>query len=247
MTQDELEALIAAGESEHVEFKEEFSKKESNIYNTICAFSNDLSRSNKPRFLLFGINDSGEYTHLKADERLIQTLSAIRSNANILPLPMMNIEKISTEHGDVVIVKVEPHPDAPVRCDGRVYVRIGTRVTVASAAEERRLSEARTSNARTFDVKPCLSSSLEDLSIELFKLTYLPYAIDRETLLANHRELEQQLASLRLYDLNEKCPTNAGILILGMDPNFYLPGAYIQYVKFLGAELASEIDYELRF
>lgn len=51
-------------------------------------------------------------------------------------------------------------------------------------------------------------------NINLFKQTYLPSAIDTDTLIENHREIKSQLASLRLFDLVHNCPTNAGILIL---------------------------------
>jgi len=50
------------------------------------------------------------------------------------------------------------------------------------------------------------------------------------------------MASLRFYDLKENCPTNAGILLFGKNPLFNLPGAYIQYVKFAGEDMLSNVD-----
>jgi ATP-dependent DNA helicase RecG len=75
----------------------------------------------------------------------------------------------------------------------------------------------------------------------------LPNAIDAETLAANHRDIKQQLASLRLYDLAYDCVTNAGILLLGNNPLFYIPGAYIQYVRYAGEGLDSDIVNEVSF
>ncbi|MFN9942371.1 MAG: transcriptional regulator, partial [bacterium] len=83
--------------------------------------------------------------------------------------------------------------------------------------------------------------------IELFKSSYLTYAIDKDTLDENGRSTEEQLASLRFYDTREKCPTNAGILMFGLNPEFYLPGCYIQYLKFSGKEMSSDVEYEKKF
>ena len=55
------------------------------------------------------------------------------------------------------------------------------------------------------------------------------------------------MSSLRFYDSKENCPTNAGILVFGINPQFYIPGAYIQYVKFKGEEMTSDVDFEKRF
>ena len=60
-----------------------------------------------------------------------------------------------------------------------------------------------------------LGSDISDLSIELFKFNYLPFAIDKDTLAENGRTTEEQLASLRFYDTKEKCPSHAGILVFG--------------------------------
>ena len=65
-----------------------------------------------------------------------------------------------------------------------------------------------------FEVTPCRESSLTNLNELLFRLGYLPKAIAEEVLLANHREFRLQLASLKLFDLKQNCPTFAGILLL---------------------------------
>ena len=43
-------------------------------------------------------------------------------------------------------------------------------------------------------------AGLNDLALEYFRTTYLPAAIDSETLQENGRNREQQLASLRFFD-----------------------------------------------
>lgn len=75
----------------------------------------------------------------------------------------------------------------------------------------------------------------------------MPTAIDNETLIANGREMKEQLSSLKFFDLRADVPTNAGILLFGKNPRFYLSGAYIQYVRFTGEDEVSDFDYEYRF
>ena len=101
--------------------------------------------------------------------------------------------------------------------------------------------------AKTFDTQPCIGSTIADLNTELFKTFYLPKAIDTETLEQNHRDIKQQLASLRFYDLKQDCPTNAGVLLFAEKPTWFIPGAYIQFVKIPGVTISAEIDYEKEF
>ena len=55
----------------------------------ICAFSNDLPNSKKNGYLILGAYDNGTLSGLKVDDDLLKKISAIRSNGNILPLPII--------------------------------------------------------------------------------------------------------------------------------------------------------------
>lgn len=147
----------------------------------------------------------------------------------------------------MVVVEVHPSSYPPVRYDGRCWIRVGPRRSIASVEEERILTERRASYAKTYDLKPALNASLADLSIEHFKINYLQAAIDKETLGENGRTTEEQLASLRFYDSQYHCPTNAGILLFGINPEYFLPGAYLQYVKYSGVNMSSTVDFEKKF
>jgi ATP-dependent DNA helicase RecG len=102
---------------------------------------------------------------------------------------------------------------------------------IATEAETLVLIEKRMRTAHSFDALPCLEAKIEDLNEALIKLIYLPAAIDKDTLTTTQLTWAQQLASLRLYDLRYNCPTNAAILLFGLNPLYFMPGAYIQYVK----------------
>jgi ATP-dependent DNA helicase RecG len=121
------------------------------------------------------------------------------------------------------------------------------RVEGTTSFEERMLTERRSSKARTFDTLPCFGSSLQDLNVDLFKTFYLPKAIDAETLEQNNRDIKQQLASLRFYDLTHDCPTNAGILLFSEQPTHFIPGAYLQYIKIPSREIIPGIEFEKVF
>lgn len=213
----------------------------------ICAFANDLPNHNQPGYLLIGVRDNGVLNGLQVTDQLLQNLAALRTDGNIIPPPALTVHKFTLSDGDLAIVEVQPHHLPPVRYKQRVWIRNGPRKAVAGEAEERILNEKRSYFARSFDALPCRGSRLQDLSEAFFRTTYLPSAIDSEELEANGRILTEQMASLKFYDLTASCPTHAGVLVFGINPLFYLPGAYIQYVNYAGSDLASDVMFEKSF
>ncbi|EQD49146.1 transcriptional regulator, partial [mine drainage metagenome] len=202
----------------------------------ICAFSNDLPNYRQPGYLLVGVKDNGSLSGLTVTDELLRNLGGIRSDGNVLPQPVMNIAKYSFENGEIAVVEVFPSDLPPVRYKGRVHIRVGPRQAVANEQEERVLSERRVALAHSFDARPCTEATLDEVALGLFD-GYRREVIDPETIAANHRPIEQQLASLRLYDPERSCPTHAGILLFGKNPRFFMPGAYVQYLKLPGTEL----------
>jgi ATP-dependent DNA helicase RecG len=72
-------------------------------------------------------------------------------------------------------------------------------------------------------------------------IDYRQQAIAPEVIKENHRTVEEQLASLRFYDLKNACPTNAGLLLFGLDVRKWLPGAFIQFLRVAGDSLAAPV------
>ncbi len=118
---------------------------------------------------------------------------------------------------------------------------------IANESQELILSERRQGSVKPFDSRPCLGSSLKDLALDLFVVTYRTQAIAQDVIDENHRSIEEQMASLRLYDLAANCPTHAGILLFAKDPLEWLPHAYIQYVHFDGDDLDAPVLSQKRF
>jgi ATP-dependent DNA helicase RecG len=113
---------------------------------------------------------------------------------------------------------------------------------IATLEEERRLTERQIAGAWTFDQRPCPGATLDELIVEPFRESYLPKIVAPEVLAENRRTLEEQLASLRFLDLRSRRPTHSAVLLFGKDPLSFLPGAYIQFVRFDGMTLADAIQ-----
>jgi ATP-dependent DNA helicase RecG len=204
----------------------------------ICAFANDFPNNKLPGYLIIGAHDkTGVPSGLNVTDELLQRLGGLRSDGNIQPLPAITVQKVVLQgYVDVAVVEVQPSDLPPVRYKGRIWIRVGPRKATASEQEERLLSEKRLSAAKTFDARPCLESTIDDLSIRLFE-AYRGDAVATEIIEENHRTVIQQLASLRFFDMHRAVPTNAGILLFGTNPRFFLPGAYVQYLKLPNEDL----------
>jgi len=170
--------------------------------------------------LLIGVDDkTGKPTGLTVFDNLLQQLASYGSDGAILPPPALVAYKrvLPAEVGEIAVVEVQPHHLPPVRYKGRVCVRVGPRTGVPNAAQEQILTERRVAANKPFDTQPCLGSSLTSLATDLFLNTYRPQAIAAEVNEENHRALEHQMASLRLFDLEKNCPTNVAILLFAKD------------------------------
>jgi ATP-dependent DNA helicase RecG len=246
LTHSQLQHLLSNTESAHVE-RTTSTDNMDKFCQAICAFSNDVSGSGKNGYLIIGVHDNGKLSGLKVDDKLLLKISNIRTDGNILPQPVMTVEKLSFDDGDVLVTEVQPSEFPPVRYRGRVWVRVGPRKSIATEAEEKILTERRLSNVHTFDAMPCLGTTLDDLDIAIIKKEYLPKAVAEEVLSEDKRTIDKQLASLGLYDLRYNCPTNGAIVLFGLNPERYLHGSYIQYVRFKGKDRAGDIINEHKF
>jgi ATP-dependent DNA helicase RecG len=92
MNDEELEVVLNDLESDRVERKASISDK-GKLCEAICAFANDLPNHQKPGVLFIGVNDNGSCANLHIDDKLLLTLSSLRSDGNILPFPSMIVQK----------------------------------------------------------------------------------------------------------------------------------------------------------
>ena len=216
----------------------------------ICAFANDMAASGLPGYLLIGADDkTGAPSGLQVTDQLLQNLASLAANGNILPAPaLMAIRMtLSSGLGDIAVVEVQPSSLPPVRYKGQAWIRRGPAKGIANEAEETLLIERRTAAAKTFDAQPCAGASLSDLALDLFTTTYRPQAIDAEIIAENQRPIENQLASLRFFDLGRNLPTYAGLILFAKDLLGWLPNAFVQYVHFDGPNMGADVISEKHF
>jgi ATP-dependent DNA helicase RecG len=235
MGDQELEALLKDLESDRVERKASAADGKK-IRQVICAFANDLANSKKAGVLFLGVNDDGTCSHL------LLKLADIRSEGNILPIPVMSVAKKIINGCELAVVIVDPSDFPPVRYEGRTWIRVGPRRATATAEEERRLNEKRRAGDLPFDLRPVPSATLEDLNLRLFEQSYLPAILAPEVIEENQRSPTQQLASVRFSTAEpESCPTVLGILVIGTEARQFIPGHYIQFLRIDGTELGDPI------
>ena len=243
-TETDLENLLDDIESDCVERKESFSggNVREKTCQAICAFANDLPNHRKPGILFVGANDDGSPSNLEVTDQLLRDLAAIRSDGNILPLPTLTVRKHRLKGADMAVLTIIPSDMPPVRYKGRIWIRTGPRLAIASAQEERILNEKRRHKDIPFDIYPVPSSSLAHLSKTFFENEYLPAAFAPDILEANERSYEERLASCRMIAApDDPTPTVLGLLVLGITPQDYLPGAAIQFIRINGIDLADDV------
>ena len=185
----------------------------------ICAFANDLPNHRQPGYLFLGVEDDGTVKGINITDDLLKNVAAIRTDGNIQPQPSMTVEKVAMPEGDIVMVRVEPSVFPPVRYKGRIWIRIGPRKGVAN-------------------------------DLQRFKHYYLPKAMTDDEIEEDRKEgrtIKNQLSSFGFFDTKYDCPTNAGVLFFAKNLRRFIPGAYIQYVRFAGKDRAGDILTEHEF
>ncbi len=213
----------------------------------ICAFSNDMPDHGKPGYLFVGADDkTGEIKGITITDQLLQNLASHRDSGQIVPLPSLVVQKCSFPEGDLAVVEVQPSDMPPIRYRGRVCIRVGPRRAFATEEEERRLTERRVHSARTFDLQPCLGCGQDQIVHSLFH-DYLAASVAPEIVEENNRDMFLQLAALGLWSMKSQSLTNAGVLLISEAPQNYFPGSYVQFVRFEGAELESNVLDERLF
>lgn len=243
LTDKELLKIIEAGESDCIEFKESLSAANpSKIREAICAFANDLPGHKKPGVVFVGIKNDKTIGDLSVTDQLLQQLADMKTDGNIVPPPSMTVQKCRLQGKEIAVITVQPSNSPPVRYKGMIHVRIGPRRGIATAQDERMLNEKRRHGDCPFDVQPISIAGPSDLNLTQFKNEYLVQAFSEEILLANDRSLNEQLAATKMIAAaDQPIATVLGVLTIGKNPQDFLPGAYVQFLRIHGRQLTDDI------
>ena len=242
-TDTELVLLLDDIESDLVERKQSLKgDTPKKARQAICAFSNDLPNRNQPGVLFIGANDDGTPSGEPITDALLRSLADMKTDGNILPMPALSVEKRYLKGANMAVVVVMPSDMPPVKYEGRIWVWTGPRRSLANEQEERLLVEKRRFKNIPFDIYPVPSAQIDDLSKTIFLNEYLPSAFAEDVLAANNRTVEERLSVCKMIVLPEDTtPTILGLLALGTRPQDFLPGAYIQFLRINGTELADAV------
>ncbi|HPO14940.1 MAG TPA: ATP-binding protein [Candidatus Hydrogenedentes bacterium] len=245
-TDSQLVALLDDIESDLAERKESWKGDAPDSgRQAVCAFANDLPDHRQAGVLFVGVKNDGTPAGLVITDELLRTLSDIRTDGNILPPPSIVVEKRTLKGAEIAVVIVKPSNSPPVRYKGRIYIRIGPRRAIASAQEESMLNEKRRFRDIPFDVQPLPSCGLSEISRVLFEQDYLTNAFAADVLSNNDRSYEQRLAACRMIaSIGDPIPTILGILVLGISPRDWIPGAFIQFLRIAGNTISDPIQDE---
>lgn len=142
----------------------------------------------------------------------------------------------------MAIVTVMPSDMPPVKYEGRIWIRTGPRRSLANEQEERILNERRRYKNLPFDIYPIPSARITDISKSVFENEFLPAAFAADVLENNGRTYEERLATCKMIVSPENTtPTVLGLLAIGKSPQDFLPGAYIQFLRIDGTDLADPV------
>ena len=243
LSDQELLHLLDDLESDRVERKESFKgDAPSKVREAVCAFANDLAGHRLPGIVVIGAKDDGRLCGIEVTDELLRTLSDIRSDGNILPIPTMLVEKREIDGSSLAVITVQPAIAPPVRYKGRTYIRTGPRRDIASAQDERILNERRRALDQPFDLQSVSQATIEDLSRTTFVDEYLPSAFSRDALDANERTYVERLSSCRMVSsIADPTPTVLGVLVLATRTLDLLPNAYVEFLRLDGIALHDAI------
>jgi ATP-dependent DNA helicase RecG len=239
LTDDQLRHLLLHGEPDHVERTVSTSDADK-FGEAICSFANDLPDRRQPGVLFIGVRDDGDCGYVQITEQVLQRLLSFRTDGNILPPPIISVRRHTLDGCTMAVVEVQPSTSPPLKYKGRVCIRVGPRRGFATAEEERSLIEKRVWGNLPFDQQSIKGATIDDLDKLRFQEELLPASVHPDVIAANKRSLEQQMQALGVLNKNNE-PTVMGILVCGKDPQAWLPGAYVQFVRYPGTEIGDAI------
>lgn len=240
----DLERMLSELESDTSERKESLKgDAPTKAREAVCAFANDFPGHGRPGVVFIGARDDGTPSGLAVTDALLLQLADLKTDGNIVPPPTLTVDRRVLRGQEMAIVTVWPADAPPVRYKGRVHIRIGPRRGIASAQDERVLNEKRRHGDRPADARSVPQSVLTDLDRRRFEDEYLPAAVAPDVLAANERSYQQRLAAAKMVlAADEPTPTVLGLLVLCNRTRDFLPGAYVQFLRIAGRDLADPIS-----
>lgn len=158
MTPDQIQALVASGESETLEFKATTGTRREAAA-TVCAMLNQ-----RGGHVLFGVTPQGAVVGQSIGDRTIEDVSA--EIQRIDPPAFPEIERVQvSENREVIAVRVTPGSSQPYQYRSVAYRRIGNTTRSMSAGEHNRMLFERMHAEQRWENQPAAGWTVDDLDI----------------------------------------------------------------------------------
>lgn len=235
MTPDQVAALVAAGESETLEFKTTTGTRRE-AAKTVCAMLNQRGGC-----VLFGVTPDGGVVGQQVGGRTLEDVSA--ELQRIEPPAFPAVERVPVTAGrEVIVVGVSPGSTRPYVYQGAAYRRVGNTTLAMSQDEHNRMLFERMHGERRWENQPAAGWSVDDLDANEIRLT-VEEAIRRDRLEdPGTREPAALLRGLGL--LRDEVLYWAAVVLFGKAERveFEMPQCTLRVARFRGLDRTEFLD-----
>lgn len=235
MTAEQIATMVAAGESETVEFKSTTGTRRE-ATKTVCAMLNQQGGQ-----VLFGITPEGQVVGQQVSERTVEEVSA--EFARIDPPAFPEITRIPVAADRAVIaVSVSRGPAGPYMYRGSAYRRIGSTTVEMRADEYRRLLFERMHSERRWENQSADGWTVADLDIAEIRNTVAEAVRIGRLNEPGSREPENLLRGLGL--LRGGVLFHAAVVLFGNTERLEseMPQCLLRVARFRGADRSEFLD-----
>jgi ATP-dependent DNA helicase RecG len=216
---EELKNLIKDGESDTLEFKENFTRE---VAITAGAFANT-----KGGTILIGVTDGGKIKGVQqSNDALKDRVNRISQVTEPMVIPEIDVEEMDGKK--VIVIGIKEFPIKPVAVRGRCYRRVGNSNRVMQPHEI--ASMHLESTGMSWDKLPARGASLDDIDFE---------KVERYVRRANasgRRKIEGWETSVPVLEklklVRDGRPSWAAVLLFSKDPQGFLSQAVIHCGRF---------------
>ena len=198
------------------------------VAETLVAFANTDGGT-----IVVGVDDKGRPSGTTYPDELEGALFA--AVARCRPATQTDWQQEETAAGIVVMIRVPRSPELHSLDDGRVLIRAGAANRPLSGDQIRQLAATKSSGDYEAEVVP--GASRDDLDEGVIteyiekraERTRRPVTVSAEELLIQMGAVDER-----------GCPTVAGLLLFGANPQAFLPQSGLTFVRFVGTELRGD-------
>ena len=234
MTADRISELVAAGESETLEFKKTTGQR-TNAAKTLCAMLNQ-----RGGLVVFGVTPKGDVVGQQVGDDTIEKVSA--EIQRIEPRIFPSIKRVSVARGnEVIVVVAQPGPAKPYVYKRIAYRRVGNTTLEMSAEEYNRVLFERMHAEQRWENQPATGWSLDDLDAAEIQKT-VREAIRRGRLEdPRTRELADLLQGMKLF--KDGVLLRAAVILFGRPDQIEseMPQCRLRVARFRGVERTAEL------